>query len=116
MRFRWDRIWGQAKRARSRQLFKYGAGAVGAGTRCPVIGATGAGDGFRRTACRTDTTAAGVLMGGGEVLTMAVGVFTRGGGAARMRAEIMMVVDWQSLLNGSKPSATAAEPATYSSD
>ena|SRR5215469_10265742 len=115
MRFRWDRIWRQAKRAQSRQLFKYGAGAVGAGTRCPVIGATGVGDGFRRTACQTGTMAARVRTGGGEVLITAVGVFTREG-AARMRAEIVMVVDWQSLLNGSKPPATAAEPATYSSD
>ena len=114
MRFCWDRIWRQAKRARRPQSFKYGAGAVGAGTRYPVIGATGAGDGFRPTACRTGPMA-GVRMGGGEVLTTAVGVFTREGGAL-MRAEIMMVVDWQSLLNGSKPPATAVEPLTYSSD
>ena len=73
------------------------------------------GDGFRRTACQTGTMAARVRTGGGEVLITAVGVFTREG-AARMRAEIVMVVDWQSLLNGSKPPATAAEPATYSSD
>jgi hypothetical protein len=53
---------------------------VGAGTRCPVIGANGEEDGFRRIARRTGTTGAGAPMEVGKALTVN-GVLTAAGEA-----------------------------------
>ncbi len=50
---------------------KYGVAVVGAGTRCPVIGAGGEGDGFRRIARQTIITGAGVRTAIGEAPTTA---------------------------------------------
>ena len=62
------------------------------GTRCPVIGANGGADGFRRIARQTGITATKVHTRVGEVLTTEAGV-RPGVGTARMGAEATMAVD-----------------------
>jgi hypothetical protein len=62
------------------------------GTRCPVIGANGGADGFRRVARRTGITAIRLPIGAGEVLTTEAEV-RPGVGMARMGAEATMAVD-----------------------
>jgi len=62
------------------------------GTRCPVIGANGGADGFRRIARQTGITATKVHTREGEVLTTEAGVPPEVG-TARMGAEATMAVD-----------------------
>ena len=52
---------------------------VGGGTRCPVIGATGEGGGFRRIALLTVITEAGAPIGVWEALMEVGKTFTGGG-------------------------------------
>jgi hypothetical protein len=65
---RWGRIWSNLGRLRRPASSKRGAAAVGAGTRCRVIGASGEGDGFRRIARQTIITGAQVPTALGEAL------------------------------------------------
>src|SRR6266850_7185647 len=62
------------------------------GTRCPVIGAKGGADGFRRIARQTGITAIRLPIGAGEVLTTEAGVPPEVG-TARMGAESTLAVD-----------------------
>jgi len=75
------------------------------GTRCPVIGANGGADGFRRIARRTGITAIRLPIGAGEVLTTEAGVPPEVG-TARMGAEATMAVD--GAIPSAAPRAIAA--------
>jgi hypothetical protein len=73
-------------------LSRCGAAAARVGTQCPVIGANGGVDGFRRIARQTGITATKVHTRVGEVLTTEAGV-RPGVGTARMGAEATTAVD-----------------------
>src|ERR1700730_1478710 len=85
-------------------LSRCGAAAARVGTRCPVIGANGGADGFRRIARQTGITANKLRTGAGEVLTTEAGV-RPGVGTGRMGAEATMAVD------GAIPSVAAGHEA-----
>ena len=70
-------------------LSRWRVAAARVGTRCPVIGANGGADGFRRIARQTGITATKVHTRVGEVLTTEAGV-RPGVGTARMEAEATM--------------------------
>jgi hypothetical protein len=87
---------------------------VGAGIRCPDIGASGEGDGFRRIVRRTATTGAGTLMWVGKApmedgVMTAVGEVRTGVGVGPTAAhnpqlvEVPAIAAWFSL-----PSTTGA--------
>src|SRR5258708_2677262 len=73
-------------------LSRWGVAAARVGTRCPVIGADGGANGFRRIARRTGITATRLPIGAGEVLTTEAGV-RPGVGTARTGAEATTAVE-----------------------
>jgi len=80
--FRWGRTRSDLRQLQLPASSRRGMAVVGAGIRCPDIGASGEGDGFRRIVRRTATTGAGTLMRVGKA-PLKDGVITAAGEARK---------------------------------